>query len=568
MMRVLSCATALTVVCIPLLGQATRPALDRGTGTMRLCDRFPGETPDLKLAACIADLPADGGTADATGLQGTQNFASNPFSGVSKPVRLLVGNVTISTNVAWSLTTARQEIQGIPDRSVLKYTGDATTSVIVLDGSGCLKNGCQFGVFGLRVDANGRAAYGILLDAAVGSSLRDVSVTNSVTAGFGCRSCVLDAFVNPTVSSQIDKFSSTPLNGIVFESGGVLGGNSANQIQNARFEGLRGAGIKLVNSLNGVFVGGTSEGNGYGLEITPANPLDVSNNTFIGIDFESNVTRDIELTKAQNNVFVGINSNNPRSSVRLSSSAGLNKFIGGAYLVGPTVESGANGNAFYGLQVNSNISDSGMRTVIQGVYNGLSGAYQSNQMPVPLTYGETTNQQLGLSTLTGSYLYYASGGNNGFLATAGVAEVKAADKTVLEATANGVAIGQNANRVGPGTKDLLVQDQTATTGATEMVIKAGAADTNEAHIFSIENNAGKVNYEVDVRGGIRQSGVTFSNLPAVDNGYLIYCVDCRIVNPCAAGGTGAFAKRLNGTWVCNLVFVPWWYRRKIVLCLK
>jgi hypothetical protein len=35
------------------------------------------------------------------------------------------------------------------------------------------------------------------------------------------------------------------------------------------------------------------------------------------------------------------------------------------------------------------------------------------------------------------------------------------------------------------------------------------------------------------------------------NGTLAYCNDCNIANPCTGGGSGAFAKRLNGAWVCN-----------------
>jgi hypothetical protein len=30
-----------------------------------------------------------------------------------------------------------------------------------------------------------------------------------------------------------------------------------------------------------------------------------------------------------------------------------------------------------------------------------------------------------------------------------------------------------------------------------------------------------------------------------------YCSDCVIANPCRSGGSGAIAKRLNGSWVCN-----------------
>ena len=47
------------------------------------------------------------------------------------------------------------------------------------------------------------------------------------------------------------------------------------------------------------------------------------------------------------------------------------------------------------------------------------------------------------------------------------------------------------------------------------------------------------------------SGLSFAALPAASNGTLIYCADCAVTNPCAAGGTGAIAKRLNGRWVCN-----------------
>lgn len=46
-------------------------------------------------------------------------------------------------------------------------------------------------------------------------------------------------------------------------------------------------------------------------------------------------------------------------------------------------------------------------------------------------------------------------------------------------------------------------------------------------------------------------GRTFANLGVPVNGAFVYCSDCTVASPCAAGGTGAFAKRLNGTWVCN-----------------
>jgi hypothetical protein len=55
----------------------------------------------------------------------------------------------------------------------------------------------------------------------------------------------------------------------------------------------------------------------------------------------------------------------------------------------------------------------------------------------------------------------------------------------------------------------------------------------------------------------------FSRLGKQNDGSLTYCSDCKVAAPsscstanpsacvCSAGGAGAFAKRLNGAWLCN-----------------
>jgi hypothetical protein len=45
--------------------------------------------------------------------------------------------------------------------------------------------------------------------------------------------------------------------------------------------------------------------------------------------------------------------------------------------------------------------------------------------------------------------------------------------------------------------------------------------------------------------------VAFAGLGTPANFAIRGCTDCTIANPCAGGGTGAMAKRLNGVWVCN-----------------
>lgn len=47
------------------------------------------------------------------------------------------------------------------------------------------------------------------------------------------------------------------------------------------------------------------------------------------------------------------------------------------------------------------------------------------------------------------------------------------------------------------------------------------------------------------------NGYTFAQLGSDSNGVVRFCTDCTIASPCASGGTGALAKRLNATWVCN-----------------
>lgn len=51
--------------------------------------------------------------------------------------------------------------------------------------------------------------------------------------------------------------------------------------------------------------------------------------------------------------------------------------------------------------------------------------------------------------------------------------------------------------------------------------------------------------------GILYTPKLFTNLGTPANGAFYYCSDCTLASPCAGAGTGAFAKRLNGIWVCN-----------------
>jgi hypothetical protein len=63
--------------------------------------------------------------------------------------------------------------------------------------------------------------------------------------------------------------------------------------------------------------------------------------------------------------------------------------------------------------------------------------------------------------------------------------------------------------------------------------------------------AGVRQYAVLSTGVVYQAGVVFASLGTPSNGSWTYCPDCTKATPCAGGGTGAFAKRVNGAWDCD-----------------
>lgn len=72
---------------------------------------------------------------------------------------------------------------------------------------------------------------------------------------------------------------------------------------------------------------------------------------------------------------------------------------------------------------------------------------------------------------------------------------------------------------------------------------------SSANVLKLSNGAS--GFGTLYSGGVRLEGVLQANLGSPSNGTVVYCSDCTIANPCASGGTGAIAKRLNGVWVCN-----------------
>ena len=72
--------------------------------------------------------------------------------------------------------------------------------------------------------------------------------------------------------------------------------------------------------------------------------------------------------------------------------------------------------------------------------------------------------------------------------------------------------------------------------------------TNSSNAEPVIDGSGAL---AQVQNGLKIKDPAFANLGAPEDGTVEFCRNCTIANPCAGGGTGAYAKRLNGVWVCN-----------------
>ena len=104
---------------------------------VQFCDQHAGATAGVKIAACIAALPAAGGTADARGLEGAQTISSTIT--VNKQVQLLLGAATFSCSASpcFALSTAQAAVIGLGGFSgpETKITMEANSQAFLVTAS-------------------------------------------------------------------------------------------------------------------------------------------------------------------------------------------------------------------------------------------------------------------------------------------------------------------------------------------------------------------------------------------------------------------------------------------------
>lgn len=100
----------------------------------------------------------------------------------------------------------------------------------------------------------------------------------------------------------------------------------------------------------------------------------------------------------------------------------------------------------------------------------------------------------------------------------------------------------------PTTTPLLVDNNAQTQNKVNLVVRSWSSQTNP--FLSLQDSSGVEKARWNIDGSLQIIGVTYANLPTPSNGQLVYCTDCQQANPCASGGSGAFARREAGAWNC------------------
>lgn len=124
---------------------------------VRYADQFHGADSGAQIANAILDLPSTGGTVDARGFVGTQDWASNPFASAPNETLVLLGAATFRA-AAQVVIPTKVIVRGIGrGGTIIQANGIApATGLVKLGAGGVLAFGCR--VENMRVDCNSVAS--------------------------------------------------------------------------------------------------------------------------------------------------------------------------------------------------------------------------------------------------------------------------------------------------------------------------------------------------------------------------------------------------------------------------
>ncbi len=289
----------------PLSKLANAPAT-KASGDLNLSE-VPGSDICVKLQNALALLPQNGGVINAMMFTGDQPCSANPFSGLppfSKQFHpwIRFGNVNIQTSVPWAALSTIVLTGGNSNGnySRLDYVGAGAAPAVMTVGQFTTLDDAH-SIFGATISgllftsSQGTAEDGLLIESTHHSEFDNISAWGMTNCGIETKFAVTDTFSRPKVSALDAKENgyrspaAFPKHDLCF--GGRPGYQTTNgTITDPAAEGSTVSGIWLSQAASMTFLSGTAEGNrGVGVELDGAS----AENTFIGIDLESNAGGDL-----------------------------------------------------------------------------------------------------------------------------------------------------------------------------------------------------------------------------------------------------------------------------------
>jgi len=542
--------------------RAQQPAL--------LATDFPGANAGTKIAACIAALPSAGGVCDARGLTGEQSISSLT---IAKPVRLLMGaaKYSVTGTVTW------QNVDGpslvgvgtvLPSNNmtVFIWAGDATAPMFRLSG---VRN-ADFRMFTARTSSAKPLVTAILSDSGSGGILTTGNHFTDINID-GTNGGISKGFrfiigINGDVNNDVDVFTRVRVSnystaGWSFEHSQSKG----HEMYSCSCSGNGGGQYCITTALGVGGQGGSFRwigGGGGGNTVadfylgSPNDPINIIDSGWLGSDrfllTAGNSSSSWPVTLIGNEWET--TALNPDGNVVYYTHAGVlaiyqNNFVGNVpslrfFLDCHVAECRglAQGNTLSSTVPKPFVGIGNWNWSTQGNWrwNG------TNLTPVPdviqpwMVGGADNN--LGGPKARWSNLYL-----NRLLDITG-----ASQGMILrsDGTYSGPAITSEPGQlllVNPN-GNLTVVGSNGVDFPAQLTIRQSGGN----NILSTENASGTTQYLAILNGGyVKITSLTFANLKAAVNGVLVYCSDCtKGSNPCSGVGTGTFAFRIDGSWIC------------------
>lgn len=528
-------------------------------------------------------LPSTGGICDGTNDTTTLTITSNPFSGITKPFKLLLGPYNYATDASLVLTNTGQEIQGTSQGATQIYASASFPVAAAITLTGCTNanpivctanaahNLAVNDIVHVVGETGNTAANGPWRVVAVGGSgttfTLEGGIGNAADTGGGTAYKVTPLIKFLNNSSPIFGGGLTTLT-LGCHAGGVEGGTPiagcggvvAQSFQNASF--LKS--LYIYSPTVGIFVGNSTGQNSAGVTFDRIDTINISAGAE-GIHDQAQTAILTQIT--------------PNSSTNIQGLIGIHIASGTAFVWGV----GCERNTDCVLQeANSNLTGVGVTGLdhaapagrVTNVVRTRAGDYQLLNIVASAGTGSTP---VGLKdesrsfSLAGSQTAVSAGSAYSWTMIPPF-YVGSDQNDKLATTGNAIYVESQRGAAPSNARcwQFYVGSAQADANASSTLVAADTDCSTNSHEFVrySRNNGGAlagytVNYNPDGTGGVYFSGNvkfnaettlrsrTNAQLGAEANGTIYYCTDCTIANPCAGGGTGAVAKKIASAWVCN-----------------